>query len=163
MWQYTNIIPDFQLWNSTSSAYYDFDAGSPAAIKNIFDLLADQSNYPIYYHCTAGADRTGTISYLISGLLGVPYEDLTKDFELTSFSIQGPRWRDSITTEGNAFTGSGIYSNEGNFIAWGKLNQLMMARYGDETNSLSKAIENYLINVCGVSTETIDAFKEIML
>ena len=148
MWQYTNIIPDFQLWNSTSSAYYDFDAGSPAAIKNIFDLLADQSNYPIYYHCTAGADRTGTISYLISGLLGVPYEDLTKDFELTSFSIQGPRWRDSITTEGNA---------------WGKLNQLMMARYGDETNSLSKAIENYLINVCGVSTETIDAFKEIML
>ena len=163
MWQYTNIIPDFQLWNSTSSAYYDFDTGSPAAIKNIFDLLADQSNYPIYYHCTAGADRTGTISYLINGLLGVSYEDLTKDFELTSFSIQGPRWRDSVTTEGDAFTGSGIYSNEGNMIAWGKLNQLMITRYGDETNNLSKAIENYLINVCGVSIETINSFKEIML
>ncbi len=163
MWQYTNIIPDYQMWDASSSGCFSFDEGSPAAIKSIFELLADSSNYPIYYHCTAGADRTGTITYLINGLLGVSYEDLSKDYELSSFSIQGPRWRDSITSDGDAFTGSGVYSNEGNFIAWGKLNQLMMARYGDETNSLSKAIENYLINVCGVSKETIDAFKDIML
>lgn len=39
----------------------------------------------------------------------------------------------------------------------------MITRYGDDTNNLFKAIENYLINVCGVSIETINAFKEIML
>ena len=32
--------------------------------------------------------RTGTLAYLISGLLGVSYRNLTKDFELTSFGGQ---------------------------------------------------------------------------
>ena len=59
-------------------------SGSKNQIKEIFDLLADESNYPVYFHCNAGADRTGTIAFLLNGLLGVSERDITKDFELTS-------------------------------------------------------------------------------
>ena len=55
------------------------------SLKGIFEVLADESNYPVYIHCNAGADRTGTVAFLINGLLGVSEADLIRDFELTSF------------------------------------------------------------------------------
>ena len=41
---------------------------------------------PVAYHCRIGADRTGGVSYLIEGLLGVKEGDAARDYELTSFS-----------------------------------------------------------------------------
>ena len=50
-------------------------------------LLATASkDNVIYFHCWGGADRTGTIGFLVNGLLGVSYTDLLIDFELTTFS-----------------------------------------------------------------------------
>ena len=42
----------------------------------------------IYYHCILGRDRTGYLSFLLEGLLGVPYNELIKDYEL-SFMFSG--------------------------------------------------------------------------
>ena len=64
------------------------------AVKEIFTLFANPDAYPIYYHCWGGADRTGTLAYLLNGLLGVPEEDLLLDYELTSLGYFGPRSRD---------------------------------------------------------------------
>ena len=36
-------------------------------------------------HCISGADRTGLLAWLLEGLLGVSYENMMKDYELTSF------------------------------------------------------------------------------
>lgn len=41
----------------------------------------------IYFHCRWGADRTGYLSLLLEGLLGVPYDGLVKDYELSSFAL----------------------------------------------------------------------------
>lgn len=49
-------------------------------------VFADSANYPIYFHCWGGADRTGTIAYLLEGLCGVNEVDLSIDYELTSFA-----------------------------------------------------------------------------
>ncbi|MBQ4306584.1 MAG: tyrosine-protein phosphatase [Bacteroidales bacterium] len=49
----------------------------------------------VYLHCVAGADRTGLMCLLLEGVLGVPESDLMKDYELTSFSIYGPRRRNN--------------------------------------------------------------------
>ena len=38
----------------------------------------------IYFHCNAGADRTGTFAFLLESLCGVNDSDKSKDFELTS-------------------------------------------------------------------------------
>lgn len=162
MWQYTMIIPDYELWNGDYSGKIGFDEGSPASIKAIFELLADQNNYPVYYHCDAGADRTGTITYLINGLLGVSFEDLTKDFELTTYSIYGNRYRSDVNEETMTFTDSGTYG--ANLIAaWGKLNEVMQARYGQNNMPLSYAIENYLKTVCEISDSTIQAVKNNLI
>ena len=61
---------------------------STDSLHAIFKTLADESNYPIAYHCAVGADRTGSISYLILGLLGVPYADMMRDYMWTNFSNQ---------------------------------------------------------------------------
>lgn len=61
---------------------------STASIKTIFSVLANPDSYPITYHCAVGADRTGGITYLILGLLGVKYEDAVRDYMFTNFSYQ---------------------------------------------------------------------------
>ena len=134
---------------------------STEAIKSIFDFLSNKNNYPIYFHCNSGADRTGTLAFLILGLLGVSYEDITRDFETTSFTYYGERWRSAI--EDDKFTESGVMqADSNNFIAWGEMYSLIMLYYS-EGGTLSDAIENYLISVCGISSENIVNFKEIML
>ena len=40
---------------------------------------------PVYFHCTAGADRTGTLACVLEGLLGMSQSDIDKDYELTTF------------------------------------------------------------------------------
>lgn len=48
--------------------------------------FANKDNYPIYVHCSVGRDRTGTICFLINGLLGVSETDLDLDYELSFMS-----------------------------------------------------------------------------
>ena len=39
----------------------------------------------IFFHCTIGTDRTGTLAYFLEGLLGVSEEDRLRDYEMTYF------------------------------------------------------------------------------
>ena len=157
--QYSCILPEFEGSESGGSK---FKPESLEAIKNIFKFLSDENNYPIYFHCNAGADRTGTLAFLINGLLGVSYEDLTRDFETTSFTYYGSRWRSNIID--GQFDESGIMQDdESNYVAWGKMYSLLMENYANEGENLSLAIERYLIEVCEVDKDCIDAIKDIML
>lgn len=152
--QYSYIFPDFEQTEPYKRSY---DSRSKYSIREIFRVLADEENYPIFFHCNAGADRTGTVAFLINGVLGVSYEDLTRDFELTS-----GRYRSAIV-EG-AFTEDGVMQDdEGNYIAWDKMYQTMMQDYGTADGTLASAIENYLVTVCKVKEEEIESMKKIML
>lgn len=55
-----------------------------ANMRCIFDAISH--NEPVYFHCSAGADRTGTLACVLEGLLGVNQSDIDKDYELTTFS-----------------------------------------------------------------------------
>ena len=58
-------------------------------------VFADPANYPVYFHCWGGADRTGTLAFLLEGLCGASETDLSIDYELTSFAgVFGVRRRD---------------------------------------------------------------------
>ena len=54
------------------------------AIRAIIGYLGE--GRAVYFHCAGGADRTGTLGFLIEALLGVSESDMSKDYELTAFS-----------------------------------------------------------------------------
>ena len=65
--------------------------GVRAALTSLMnDVIAGNS---IYFHCTHGSDRTGTLAYLTEALLGVSDEDRNRDFDLTSLSGRADRNR----------------------------------------------------------------------
>ena len=78
--------PQTKWVHSVSKSYGSFhDKDGKAATKRNFALFLDEKNYPIGFHCIAGADRTGSLAYLLEALLGVSDEDLVLDWELTAF------------------------------------------------------------------------------
>lgn len=109
-------------------------------VRSIFQDLADPDNYPIYFHCWGGADRTGTIAFLVNGLLGVSEAELIKDYEFTSYSNFGVRADDSTEYKFSEF-----------------LTQIKT--YTGDT--LSAKIENYLLSI-GVTSDEIANIKAIM-
>ena len=56
-------------------------------IQFIMNCVAQ--NKPVYFHCSLGRDRTGTVAMLTLGILGVPEGDISKEYELTQFAPQG--------------------------------------------------------------------------
>lgn len=59
--------------------------------RRIFETFADPANYPILFHCVGGADRGGTVAFLLNALLGKSREHLIRDYELTTLSVWGER------------------------------------------------------------------------
>lgn len=136
-------IPGAQLLYVTLGGY----ASAFSMTENFrqaFSFLADKNNYPVYVHCTGGADRTGTLSFLFNALLGVSETELIQDYEFTSFSIYGERNSKAGTTYGDMFQ---------EFLT--KLN----AYDGD---TLKEKTENYLLHI-GVTQTEIANIRSIML
>ena len=75
-------------WAHVPSASYSgmFGESGKAAFRKGFALLLDERNYPLAFHCIAGADRTGSLAYVIEALCGVSDEDMLFDWELTALS-----------------------------------------------------------------------------
>ena len=88
------IYKNIQLWHyfvPSANKYMNVEVspGETAhqyqyAIRCIIEWLREGK--VVYFHCHGGADRTGTLAFLIEGLLGVSESDLAKDFELTTYS-----------------------------------------------------------------------------
>lgn len=117
----------------------DIFLGNEEEFRKVFGLLADESNYPIAFHCNIGTDRTGLVSFLVNGLCGVSEENLYKDYCFSNFAdIGGSR---SI---------EGLQNHE--------YFKILMDTEGD---TLSEQIHNFLLNI-GVTEEEIASIISIM-
>ena len=108
----------------------------------IFHALSIKDNYPFYMHCSWGADRTGVLAFLISGLLGVSYDDVSVDYELTSLSNSGRRSR---------------INHPFKFMY-----PLLKEKYGKD-KTFKDLINEYLVDYIGVSQNDIDSIRDIMI
>ncbi len=60
--------------------------------------FANADNYPIYFHCQLGRDRTGTLAFLLLALCGVGEKELYLDYEMSYLSNYGSIGWDSNGT-----------------------------------------------------------------
>lgn len=76
---------DIHYQRTAQNIYYHAQVNDTwkSNIRCIFNAISH--NEPVYFHCTAGADRTGTLACVLEGLLGVSQSDIDKDYELTCF------------------------------------------------------------------------------
>ena len=102
-------------WIKISSSAYSGMAKDPgkSAFTQVFRVFLDEKNYPIDFHCIAGADRTGSLAFILNGLLGVDEEELWRDWEVTAFQKEkldfGHRTRFSkLVKVFDAFPGANI-------------------------------------------------------
>jgi len=52
--------------------------------RELFEILADDSNYPLVYHCSHGVHRTGTATALLLSALNVPWQTVRDDYLLSN-------------------------------------------------------------------------------
>ena len=161
---YTDIFDEVTR-NSLLAGARRNSVSQSSEMKKLFEVLADESNYPVIIHCDNGADSTGTVAFLINALLGVSENDLVKDFELSSFSkLSGARYRSALNADKTAFDDTGVMQNDGKaFVAFGATLNALKSNYGISGKSLSYAVENFLTSYVGVSGETIENIRKIML
>ena len=82
------------------NAYMDYGATpysnlarNAERVRQVMDVLADESNYPVFYHCRIGTDRTGITGMMIGGLLGIPFNEVFQDYCFSNFApIDGQRY-----------------------------------------------------------------------
>ncbi len=61
------------------------DVGRGALVKAL-ELFADENNYPIYFHCQQGADRTGTVAMYLDAILNMSTEDIYLNYNFTALA-----------------------------------------------------------------------------
>lgn len=60
-------------------------------VKQVFEVLANDQNWPVLVHCTQGKDRTGLIVMLLLFLLDVDEAAIDKDYRLSESELAPER------------------------------------------------------------------------
>ncbi|MBO4366540.1 MAG: tyrosine-protein phosphatase [Clostridia bacterium] len=110
------------------------------SIAKCFRRFADEKYYPIYYHCRIGTDRTGVLTYLLLGFLGVDKETLLTDYLFSNFGYVGGNR--SVATIQKAYIDL-IDECEG--------------------ETLQEKITWYLINRCGMTEYNLEKIRTLLI
>ena len=119
-----------------------------AAIKVVFEILSDESNYPIVYHCNIGTDRTGMVAFLLNALCGVEEEDLYFDYMFSDFGtialpspqVSNPERKELTDLTGTKGAAGRVKAYAGNTLAEKAENCLKDCGIDEETYLRVKSI-----------------------
>lgn len=113
-----------------------------AEIKQFMEVLADESCYPVYFHCNIGTDRTGMLAYLLEGLCGANEDDMMKDYLFSNF--------------GNIGEAKEVSNSKNKFVT-------LLGENGDYSGETTvKRVESYFESI-GVTAQTYNAVRDILL
>ena len=133
------------MYNGTDSTSLErFGSNHVNGTINALRAYANPANYPAYFHCSYGRDRTGTLGLLLLGLLGVSKVDIQKDYEMTFLSEWG----------GGGLSAAGHTDILNRTISW------LANRYKGST--LQENVEAYVLEA-GLTAEEIAAIRANML
>ena len=141
---------DYIRFEQANAYYYDKFWNSDEYIR-AFQWMIDElrQGKPVFFHCIYGADRTGTLAFLIEALLGADENQLAIDYELTSFSfgLESPPRRRGPKNELSVYRYRQMMEG------------LLSARFSGA--SLQEKIRGFLSS--GIPGEDLDWFASYML
>jgi len=129
--------------------------GGKAAVKKFFTTLADEKNYPVYFHCAQGKDRTGFIGYVLEGLLGMKKEDMCRDFVTSNFSNVSTVSLDYFLNKTNP-KGEGSRYDYGAYFDGYKVADMDQLT----GSTMQERVSQYLLS-CGLTQQQLDKIIEI--
>lgn len=135
------------VWYTRTQQYAWYALTPVATWQAYFRCVIDAVTHrePIYFHCTAGADRTGTLACMLEGLLGLSQSDIDKDYELTTFY---------------SGSGSDAIARRRNESDWKGLINAINAVSGD---TFRDKCVHFAVGTCGISMADINAFRAAMI
>jgi hypothetical protein len=90
-----DVLPEIDAFNDTwattdgvSAQYLSILAGAAPAVTEVLDALSEPANYPVVMHCMAGKDRTGILTAVVLGLIGVADDDIVADYALSAEAME---------------------------------------------------------------------------
>lgn len=79
-----NMKVDFKsITKNFPASGYNLDNNNKAGVRAIMEAVVDGK--VVYFHCQVGTDRTGTLAYLLEGILGLDKTSRYDDYELSYF------------------------------------------------------------------------------
>ena len=123
-----------------------------AQVRQCFEFIVNsvRQNKPVYFHCSLGRDRTGTIAMIVLGVLNVHEGDISKEYEVTQFA---PHYWGTSDGEHTKMTRLADYDGAALYI-WNN--------YVSGSETFARGIEKYLLST-GVAQADIDDFRSLML
>lgn len=135
------------VWYTRTQQYVWYALTPVAAWQTYLRCVIDAVTHrePVYFHCTAGADRTGTLACVLEGLLGMSQSDIDKEYELTTF-----------------YSGSGTdaTARRRNESDWKGLINAINAISGD---TFRDKCVHFAVGTCGMSMADINAYRAAMI
>lgn len=126
--------------------YVWYSLSDKATWKEILNCIFDNviDGKPLFFHCSAGADRTGTVACVIEALLGLSQSDIDKDYELTCF-FSGVE-TDSAARRRNESEWKGLINAINSY---------------EGSSFMYKAVN--FVKSCDISASKINAFRKAMI
>jgi protein-tyrosine phosphatase len=90
-----NVYQDFSNMGEVYSYLVRHEEFGQRVIEAL-EIIAEPDNLPLVFHCSAGKDRTGILTAIVLGILGVTDEDIIEDYTLTATYMKEliNRWND---------------------------------------------------------------------
>ena len=131
-----------------------------AKTRECFEFVVNslRKNKPVYFHCSLGRDRTGTLDILLLGLLGVREGVIAKEYEVTYFAPVGY----SVSSSDKSTNTKPIFKNTRMQWVYSDVVPYFWELAG-EGGTFAQGVEKYLLTVAGVSQKDIDDFRNMML
>lgn len=133
------------------------DPFSIGAIRKFFDLLLDEagSERALLWHCTAGKDRTGVLTLLLLGTLGVSKEDILEDYLISDENLRPQT--EGLVSELRKETDDELLIEQARILN-SVLPEYVDAMFGN-IREAGGDITGYMKKVIGLSDEDIEKLK----
>lgn len=158
LWEDINyVLAPVDTNGSGDTRIYKHDYGK-AAVKKIFSVFADEANYPIYYHCAQGKDRTGFIGTLLLSFLGCEWDDILRDYMFSKMTGQSVTltkvWKETTDHKGDNYD----YMSYLYGVDCGGDN----IPSATDTTTVADRANAYLLS-CGMTQDQLDNIRKIFL